>query len=278
MRKNILIGIDLDGTLLTSKKQITGVTRETLADVIKKGVRIVPVTGRPISGLPDALCEIPGIQYVITNNGAVIYDLSNEKIIYEESIPMKICIEIYDMTFQYADAFEVFLEGVGMESAASYSWLTERFRGKAIMGYLEKSRRCVTDLRAYLTRSRGAVDGISLMCGKKSDCEIIKQQLQKFDGICVIEEAENELELHSLHAGKGNALVKLGERLGIQQEDIVAIGDGNNDIDMFRKAGTAIAMENATPNLKRFATDITLSNEKDGVAWAIRKVCSTMLD
>ena len=69
-----MIGIDLDGTLLTKNKVMTSVSRQALEKAIQAGVEVVPVTGRPYTGVPADVLEIPGIRYVITSNGANTYD------------------------------------------------------------------------------------------------------------------------------------------------------------------------------------------------------------
>ena len=71
-----LIGIDLDGTLLTRQKELTAASRRALTDAIRAGIEVVPVTGRPLAGVPREVLDIPGIRYVITSNGANTYDLS----------------------------------------------------------------------------------------------------------------------------------------------------------------------------------------------------------
>ena len=70
-----MIGIDLDGTLKKKKKVLTAVSRSALEEAINKGIEVVPVTGRPLAGVPHEVLDIPGIRYVITSNGANTYDL-----------------------------------------------------------------------------------------------------------------------------------------------------------------------------------------------------------
>lgn len=271
MKGDILIGIDLDGTLLTPDKKITKRTQEVLKEAIRSGIKIVPATGRPVFGLPDELLKISGIDYVIANNGAVIYGVSDRKIIHTEHMMKEKCVEIYDKISSYASVFEVFMGGYGYETQCSYDNLVERFKNNIILDYIRKSRKHVPDLRKCMIETNSFIDGISIMCNKTIECSHIKKLLDNMDDINVIEASENELEIYSWKAGKGNALTKLSERLGIPREAVVAIGDGNNDIDMFQKSGFSIAMENSTNELKEVASVITLSNSQDGVALAIKK-------
>ncbi len=79
------------------------------------------------------------------------------------------------------------------------------------------------------------------------------------------------LEVYNSSASKGHALAKIGETYGIDKDEIIAIGDGENDISMLEYAKIGIAMENALDIVKNKADFITLSNEEDGVSYAIKK-------
>ena len=79
-----MIGVDLDGTLLNSEKQLTAYTREVLKKAIEQEVAVVVATGRPFSGVPDELKHFPGIRYALTANGARILDMQKQKVVYEE--------------------------------------------------------------------------------------------------------------------------------------------------------------------------------------------------
>ena len=73
-----LLGVDLDGTLLTIKKELTEAARSAIEDAIRAGIEVVPVTGRPLTGVPAEVLGIPGIRYVITSNGANTYALAED--------------------------------------------------------------------------------------------------------------------------------------------------------------------------------------------------------
>ena len=71
-----LIGLDLDGTVFDSQKRISPRTRSAIAAACARGVAVLPATGRPRAGLPDAFVQIPGVRYAITSNGGAVYDLA----------------------------------------------------------------------------------------------------------------------------------------------------------------------------------------------------------
>ena len=80
----------------------------------------------------------------------------------------------------------------------------------------------------------------------------------------------NNLEINAEEATKGNALLWLADYLGIPREETMAFGDGENDISMLKAAGIGVAMGNASDQIKEAADEVTLTNDQDGVAAAIR--------
>ena len=79
MRRIKMIGLDLDGTLLNTKKELTEYTKEILTRAIESGVTILTATGRPYTGIPEELREFPGMRYALTSNGARIIDREKMK-------------------------------------------------------------------------------------------------------------------------------------------------------------------------------------------------------
>ena len=79
------------------------------------------------------------------------------------------------------------------------------------------------------------------------------------------------LEINAAGVNKGKAMIELGKLLGIPREEIMAFGDGNNDLKMLKEVGTGVAMVNAIPSVKEAADYVTLSNDEEGVAKFIEK-------
>ena len=77
-----MIGLDLDGTLLNTKKELTEYTKEILTRAIESGVTILTATGRPYTGIPEELREFPGMRYALTSNGARIIDREKICLLY----------------------------------------------------------------------------------------------------------------------------------------------------------------------------------------------------
>ena len=84
-----LIALDLDGTLMNRKKEITARTRAVIREATEAGILVMPATGRPATGFPDVLEAIPECRYALTSNGALVYDFREAKPIYEDLISVE---------------------------------------------------------------------------------------------------------------------------------------------------------------------------------------------
>lgn len=264
-----LIGLDLDGTVLTSDKKITDRTKSVLMKAISQGIVIVPVTGRPLSGLPEDFLSIPGIRYAITANGATTYDLQNQVILRKHHIARKIASQILNVTLDRDIIREIFIKGYGYEDHHSYDLLLKHLGDKPIISYVKATRKPIDDLDDFLSSQTANVEGISIMCHDTEERDLIYDRLKEFHDIRIVLPAPGDLEINHLHADKGQALLELGVHLGIPKRSIMAIGDSDNDYGLLSSVGFPVAMENANEALKKISSFITRDNQHDGVASAI---------
>ena len=115
--KTRMIGMDLDGTLLKSDKELTQYTKDVLKRAIEQGIIVMPATGRPITGVPKELLEFPGIRYAVTANGGRVIDLEKNEAIVEELLPHDIAEVMMDV-FEHYDTFRV--PGIHSERRSSH--------------------------------------------------------------------------------------------------------------------------------------------------------------
>ena len=85
-----MIGLDLDGTLLNEKKEITPYSREVIKKALDAGIIVLVATGRPWMGIPEELREFPGMRYALTSNGARIIDRTEGKVLKEQLLPLEL--------------------------------------------------------------------------------------------------------------------------------------------------------------------------------------------
>ena len=102
-----MIGLDLDGTLLTDKKELTVRTREVLAKAIRSGIVVLVATGRPWMGVPEELREFPGMDYALTSNGARIIDTRTGNVIEEHLLSVKSAKKALEICRKYDTLQEV---------------------------------------------------------------------------------------------------------------------------------------------------------------------------
>ncbi len=259
-----LLAIDLDGTLLKSDGTISKANVEAIGEARKKGIRVVLATGRPLNGIKRYLKELNliGDEYVIVFNGAVTEKIKNFEVIREEGVSLKDLEEIYALSKKlHVDI------------------------------HVHTTQQCITPKINKFSEFEAGLNSIQLTEMKfeelPKDTEVIKMMLvgekEKIDTISklvdeyylnkytVVRSLEYYLEFLNKNANKGEALRQLAKMLNIDKEEIISIGDNENDINMIKFAGMGVAMANAEENVKANADYITSSNNEDGVAKVIKK-------
>ena len=266
-----LIGLDLDGTLLTRDKRITQKTRNALEEASRNGVYIVPVTGRPLSGIPSQVTSFSFIRYVITSNGAVVTDRQTGRTIRKRCMTVETAEKVLRTTEGEGIIREFFTEGTGVHDRQTRALLWKKFSGTPILRYLEKSRFQVDDFYRSLKEKKSGIENLSIMFRSQQERDRIVEKVRKIEGIRIIFPMPTDIEITSDKADKGEALIALAKELGISGEEVMAMGDGDNDLGLMRAAGLSVAMGNADQKIRDEADYVTLDNEHDGVAEAIRR-------
>ena len=265
-----LIAIDMDGTLLNEKKHIDKAQKEAIHEAVEAGIKIVLCTGRPLYGILPfyeelGLSELDSEGYVILNNGCSIHKTKDWEL-----------IDQVNFTFDDIDYLHKFSEGYDI----NFTLVNDYY-------YFNIGRKPTDELITDAGFVFSDITNISLKEAKNGKHKIIKIMFLGNPNIMADFQKENENILKDKYSGvlsqpyvyeilpkgnnKGTGLKKLAKKLGIKQEEIMAIGDGNNDIEMFEYANYSVAMENGTELAKKAAKYQTDSNENDGVAKAIRK-------
>lgn len=267
-----LIGLDLDGTLLTDRKDILPETLSALNAAGEAGILIVPATGRPLSGVPEDVISFPYLRYLITSNGAFTYQYPKGSVLRRHTISRSRALEILEHLDRPGLLTEIFIEGRGFHEQETNRIMNELYRGTPLENYLAGSRTIVTNLCDYLNSHHADVENISTLFLDTNRLEPSFRELSEENDITVVQSAPHVLEIGSSEADKGKAVSELASSLGIAREEIMVFGDSNNDFGLFDAAGTAVAMANATEELKACSHRITSSNEEDGIGIVIREI------
>lgn len=262
------IALDLDGTCLNSRNQISINTMSALKEAAKRGMEIVFVTGRAYAALPAQILQETFYRYVITSNGADILDVKTGESIYRSQIPLNIAQPLL------TDAKR---SRLGLSVHVDHEYVIEgRFLydlGRVVYGKDSEQAICVKDIRDYVAQKGCSIEEVQVFFftaneKRRADALIASYpQLNKPAGPFYV-------EFVAQSTTKGNALEWLYTRNGLQKAEIACIGDGENDIPMFQKSGKRFAMGNADVNLKMIADEVVPSNDEDGVAYAIDYILS----
>lgn len=267
-----MIGLDMDGTLLTTEKELTEHTRGVLREAIDRGVVVLPATGRPLAGIPEEVLKFPGVRYAVASNGARIVDLKENRVIYEDLVPYETGRRVLEICSRYDSMLEIYYDGVGYAEEEKLKHLDEYVPRLPMARYIASSRLPVADVRAMHEERKAPTDKVQALFRTTEECKKAWKEVEKeIPDIEITGALSNNIEVNAKGVNKGRGLLILGQLLGIRREEIMAVGDGSNDIVMLREAGLGVAMENATDEVKAAADVITLSNDQEGAAAAIEK-------
>lgn len=257
-----LVAVDMDGTLLHDDKSISEYTLNVLRKIVEKGVVLVPASGRPLEGMKAAvLNNVKGIKYAICSNGAMLMDVQEEKSICEAGISVEKAIEALKYIEQFPTAVYAHTDkGTFREIGWEKTGLSEKYP------YIKFSEGNVEDLGTFLKTSGVKVMKMGAFALKDGLAEELLAKGSPIPGIVFLRTGDGIIELNSTNASKGNALCTLCEKLGINMENVLAIGDNENDISMLQAAGISAAMGNAEDDVKQAAKFVAGHNEEDGAA------------
>lgn len=266
-----IIGLDLDGTLLDGDKRISPHTQQALQQASAKGVHLVPVTGRPRMGIPENVQELPFVRYLISCNGASIWDQQKTCAVREKTIPQGLALQVLARVLHHDMSCEVLCHGRGY----SENWVYERMiqnspRNNFLRSYIQQTRKIVPSLAAFLEEQPQGAEEFFIMCGQNPQ-DTLAQELVQLQGLSIVFPAPRALEVTAAGVDKGEALLHLAAQLGVPPAGVMAIGDSGNDLAMLRAAALPVAMGNATDQVKTQAKFTTTSNDEDGVAVAIER-------
>jgi len=261
-----LTALDLDGTLLTTDKQLTVRTRNALRNAAEHGIIPVFVTGRPYSGLPEELLDIPGCRYAITSNGAVTTDILTGAVMRASVLNPETAAQIAQIPLERGLLYNIFIDGIGYSDYSTFEQLVNRFSGTPLEKYVLQSRRGTDDILDFIKKSGDSAENIWIMCSDTCERDEIHDMILKYPSVRTVLTAKTDIEVGAQDADKGLALKEFAGMLHIPEKNILAIGDNMNDLGMLKAAGTAVVMGNAPEEVRQYSDIIADSNDCDGAA------------
>lgn len=284
-----LVAIDLDGTMLNSYGIVTQNTKEVIKKVQEKGIEVIIASGRPIDSIKTIAKEIESENYFISGNGAILYDIKKDEIIYENILKKAKTLDIIKICEENSIYYNIYTEKEILAKSLNYNVL---YYYKENLDKEEKNKthiKIVEDLYKYLEERNEKIIKITICDNNKSIFNSILKKLKTIDDIEVLEvshmsrkiirQGTEEVpieyfytEISAKNVDKWYAIQMLAEKLNIKKEEIVAIGDNVNDEKMIKEAGLGIAMGQSSPKITKISNYITNNNNEEGVANALKHI------
>ncbi len=268
-----LIAFDLDGTLLTTEKELTDENLAALERAAEAGILLVPATGRFYGVIPENVRSLPWFRYYITINGASVCDALEDRTLIRAEIPWRRAVEIMEFLDTLPVIYDCYMDNWGWMTRALHDRVEEFAPNRHSLAMLRDFRRPVPELKAHITALGHDVQKIQMFFRDPAlRLRAMEDMRLRFPDLAVTSSIPRNVELNSLDAQKGVALVRLAELLGIDPAETAAFGDDLNDVNMLEAAGIGIAMANAGPEAKAAADLVTDSCDESGVGRAILRL------
>lgn len=262
-----LLALDMDGTLLNSRKEISRKTMAAINDLVDRGVAVALCTGRGIAELQDYAAEFAVIPYGILNSGGCVYDFREKKPVYLQLLDDEVLFECLDaaarvrampylLTVDASVAQEEDIRDVSIFHMGVYQPMFNRVAT------------VVPDMVEFVKEHPGK--NIKL-CMYHRDVETRRMTREAIThlGMTLTDLETSSLEVSPPGITKARGLEVLCKYLSIPLEDTVAVGDSDNDLDVLEAAGFAVAMGNANESVKKICDVVVADNDHDGIAEVI---------
>ena len=284
-----LVAIDLDGTMLNQYGIITDKTKEVISKVQNKGVEVMIASGRAITSVKRFSKEINSNKYFISGNGAVTYDIKNNKILFENILKKQKALKIIKICEENSIYYNVYTENGIIAKNLNYNTL---YYYKDNLTKPDENRthiNLVEDVYDYIDQKNEKILKIMICDEHKSVFNSIVRKIKDVPEIEILEvshmsrkiikQGTNEIaleyfytEISAQNVDKWNALEEIIKLMNISKEEVITIGDNANDVKMIKNAGLGIAMGESAPYVKQSADKITLNNDEDGVAVVLKEI------
>lgn len=266
-----MIALDLDGTTLNSSGHVSEYTKKVLAEAADKGVTVVVSTGRVYTSVPEEVQALEMVDYIISSNGAVIFDKANKEIIYGNYVSPKAALEAIDIAKRNDIWIEAFWDGKAFIDSEVYAHIEKYGLEKRNTKYVLSTRTPIDNLHNKMQDNNTIIENINFFFESMEKLESVKSEIYALDEATVTSSFRSNIEVGGATTSKRHALEALIETKHIAREELMCFGDAANDIEMIKFAGIGVAMGNAWDETKAAADYVTQTNDEDGVARAIEK-------
>ncbi|TWI56198.1 Cof-type HAD-IIB family hydrolase [Halalkalibacter nanhaiisediminis] len=267
-----LLALNVDGTILRANSKISRQTKDAIEYVKDKGVYVTLATARPFPSAKKLAKTLKIDGCLITSDGAYVSS-SLEEPVFVRRIKEEKALQIVDILEQYHCHVRVLHESYSIGNKVSQ---VNNLIAKMTIGIGDPLFYPITfvdSVGEQLIKEPIAPPKIQVQFfDPKEQIKAMNQLEKRVRGINIISSAPGRFDFVHEGVSKARGLQALGQHLGIQANEMVAIGANDNDVDMISQVGLGVAMGNATQAVKNVADWLTRSNEQDGVSYMIREV------
>jgi Cof subfamily protein (haloacid dehalogenase superfamily) len=267
-----LIALDIDGTLLDERSQLPAINRDAVAEAAARGIEIALVTGRRYDFATPIARQFPCPLTMIVNNGALVKSSDGDTELVH-LLPRQLALRVLDETSAFREQAsvcfnrprenQVIYDHIDWEDPLRKGYFE---RNREYLGEMSPLRDCLTEdpIQVMFTGYANQVRAVETFLSQlpfASEYSLARTIYDKRDFGLV--------DVIAAGCSKGATLAEWVRRRGWSREDVMAIGDNLNDMEMLQYAGLPVVMGNSVPELKSLGWRETLSNDQCGVAAAI---------
>lgn len=260
------LALDLDGTLMDSNKRLSEVNRQAIWAAIDAKIAVILASGRPLFGVQPVAEQLELEKrggFILAYNGGNIWDCKAHKLVYKKEIPSNCITNICEVANEFDVApLTYYGDKIISEKAHDEYVVKEAFCNNAEVIQID-------DIPAFVDYPVAKL----LIVGEHKKLLPVRDKLLNLNGneLDIFFSEDYFLEIVPKNIRKDASIDTLLLHLGIRQSELIACGDGLNDISMIQYAGLGVAMKNAYPDVKEIADYIAPSNDENGVAEVIKK-------
>ncbi|HEX9152970.1 MAG TPA: Cof-type HAD-IIB family hydrolase [Flavobacterium sp.] len=261
MKYKMLV-LDMDDTLLTDDHTISAENKEMVLKAQELGVHVILASGRPTPAMTAYAKELQlHNSYMISYNGAVITDLKENKVIFEQTLTQQQIHELYDYSLKSKTHIITYLDGkIVSETDSEYIDIEKNITGlehNKVLSFKDEVRSSA--VKCILLEEPGYLKQV------EEDLKMVMPHLSvSMSKPFFLEVAQNGID-------KGASIKFLAEKLNILQSEIIAVGNAGNDLTMIQYAGLGVWVDNVDPKLRDKGDVIVASNNNHGVAEVVRR-------
>lgn len=260
-----IIASDLDGTLLNSEKTVSDYTIETLQKACDQGIDFIICTGRMYGSMEYLIPKIPFCRYAITCMGAEIYDIFENKRIFERPLEDEHVMMLAEYGLKNNIHMNIYIDNV------LYTNSLDKYSQKYYEDTTTMALPIEGDVLEFL---KGKKLSKLIYIGEPEDMPAHNQAIQDMLGgkINICASFKHYVECSHIEAQKDVTLNKFIESLGFTRDELIVFGDSGNDVSMLENTGFSVCVGNGWDEAKKASKIIVESNDNDGVARTVKRL------